>query len=455
MAVFRSVLRCARNQCLIFSSHKLLLGSIPTPLIPRTLESVIVRNFADLKVKDDIEMCPITSLEDNKRLAEMGLSQSPELLDKIVAHILSKDYRVQKIPLMLNKKLSPISIGDAGKKRHRYGLPEEVTIGKYNPSDYNLIDSNLTKLLGKLNLGDQRVTVIKELFKHSDEEFHLEKANVLGSFLSRGLPVLRLPCEVYHKSTIFQNNIFLKAKAKAPFSEEEDFKIKSLVKYNEDNNRGRYSGLGKLARELGRQESSITTRMIHLFEAYPAKGRFDREENREIMVALIDFIGEGGHRKMLEYPFGTEHQAWVTLSEKLERPRASLYKHYSKFIKPKLTNYVNGVDESKDMTLLLIQACVENNWVYSQDIDCDELIKDQRFEGTTVTQLRRYYHTAKGNTKKKYLEIKEHEVTSEFILKSYLNERTQGKKHTRKMFNQLVQDYEDLRSDSTSKRVNK
>ena len=104
MAVFMSVLRCARIQSSIISSQKPLLGSLPSlcishdttsrsqlvrrlssltlsgdprlPLIPQTLDPVTVRNFADLKIKDDIEICPITSLEDNKRLAEMNLSQS-------------------------------------------------------------------------------------------------------------------------------------------------------------------------------------------------------------------------------------------------------------------------------------------------------------------------------------------------------------------------------------------
>ena len=70
-----------------------------------------------------------------------------------------------------------------------------------------------------------------------------------------------------------------------------------------------------------------------------------------------------------------------------------------------------------------------------------------------MTQLANYYQNAKNETKKKYAEIKDHEVTSEFILRRYLNERTQGKtKH--KMVKQLVQDYEDLRSDSTSKSMN-
>ena len=72
--------------------------------------------------------------------------------------------------------------------RHLYGLPEEVKVGKYNASDYNLIDSNLSTLFSKeLKLKDQKDAVIKELFKHSDEELHLEKVNVLGSFLGRGL----------------------------------------------------------------------------------------------------------------------------------------------------------------------------------------------------------------------------------------------------------------------------
>ena len=50
------------------------------------------------------------------------------------------------------------------------------------------------------------------------------------------------------------------------------------------------------------------------------------------------------------------------------------------------------------------------------------------------------------NTKEKYPEIRDHEVTCEFILRRYLNERTTGKK-TFKIAKQLVQDYEDLRSD--------
>ena len=190
MTVFRSVLRCVRIQSSLFSSQ--LVRGLSTltnsgdprlPLIPQTLDPVLVRNFADLKIKDVIEICPITSLEDNKRLAEMNLSQSPKLLDKIVAHILKKDYMVQKMPLMLNKKL----LGKTFAKIKTLNVPVEVKIGKYNASDFNLIDFNQTELLRELKLEDQKEAVIKELFKHSDEELHLEKVNVLGSFLGRGL----------------------------------------------------------------------------------------------------------------------------------------------------------------------------------------------------------------------------------------------------------------------------
>ena len=113
---------------------------------------------------------------------------------------------------MLNKKLTTSSFTVANTRRHMYGLPEEVKIGKYNASEYNLIDSNLSQLLRELKLEVQKEAVIKELFKHSDEELHREKANVLGSFLSRGLPELRLPCEVYYKSFTVSNKIFFNAK---------------------------------------------------------------------------------------------------------------------------------------------------------------------------------------------------------------------------------------------------
>ena len=86
-----------------------------------------------------------------------------------------------------------------------------MKIGKYNSRDYNLIDSSLSELLRELKLEDLKEAVIKELFKHSDEKLHHEKSNVLGSFLSRGLPDLRLPCEVYLKSTTLQSKIFLNA----------------------------------------------------------------------------------------------------------------------------------------------------------------------------------------------------------------------------------------------------
>ena len=125
-----------------------------------------------------------------------------------------------------------------------------MKIGKYNSRDYYLIDSSLSELLRELKLEDLKEAVIKELFKHSDEELHLEKANVIGSFLGRDLLDLRLPCEVYYKSSILQNKIFLNAKA--PFSEEEEDKIMSLIKYNKYNNRTKFAGVSKLARELGR-----------------------------------------------------------------------------------------------------------------------------------------------------------------------------------------------------------
>merc|ERR1712079_389924 len=142
----------------------------------------------------------------------------------------------------------------------------------------------------------------------------------------------------------------------------------------------------------------------------------------------MDFIGDGGHQKILEYPFGSTHPVWETLSEKLERPKKTLYEHFLHFIKARLTNHVHGVDEDQDTTLLAVEACVDNNWVYLQDIDWDKLINDQRFEGKTGTQLRQYYRAVKRSTMRKYPEIKYHEVTSEFILRRYLNERTQGKK---------------------------
>ena len=396
-----------------------------------------------------IEMCPITSLDDNKRLAEMHLSQSSELLDKIVAYILDKDYMVQKTPLMLNKKLKfSNSIKEGKLRRQKSGFPEGMKIGKYNARDHYLIDSSLTELLRELKLEDQKKDIIKELFKHSDEELHLEKSNVLGSFLSRGLPDLRLPIEVYYKSTTLMNKIFLNANA--PYSKEEDDKIMSLVKYNKDNSRTKYAGVQNLARELGRSYSSVSNRMTDLDEAYPAKrGEKERGEIREIMVVLMDSIGEGGHQKMLDYHFGPSHHVWESLSDKLKRPKKTIYQQFCRFIKPKLINYVNGFDEDQDTTLLLVQACVENNWDYTEQIDFGKLIKDKRFKGTTERQLKLCYSNTKGDAKKKYPEITDLKLTSEFILKRYLNERTHFRKKPRKIALQLVQDYEDLRSNST------
>ena len=36
---------------------------------------------------------------------------------------------------------------------------------------------------------------------------------------------------------------------------------------------------------------------------------------------------------------------------------------------------MNGFDEDQDTTLLLVQACVENNWDYTEQIDFGKLSK--------------------------------------------------------------------------------
>ena len=102
--------------------------------------------------------------------------------------------------------------------------------------------------------------------------------------------------------------------------------------------------------------------------------------------------------------------------------------------------YEHGI-ENVDFRAILVDYFIEKNIQFRNETNWSAIMEDERFKGTTPLYLQRQYCNLVGKVKKKYPEIEDDEITSQF-LKSYLDGIRKGQtKFEKGGFSRLIQDY--------------
>ena len=222
-----------------------------------------------------------------------------------------------------------------------------MKIGKFNPKDDECIKENMELLLESVNLSKDENKAKKEIFFLSVEDGHLQKINVIGLWLSQGLEVVRLPCDVAHRARLLY--LFTRNEE---FTEEED---KIILTFMETEGADTRHPWAALSTQLGRTRDSIRVYYKSILKHKNKKsGKFTAVEDKMVMKSVFE-----ADDNALENVVGTSHEVWVKLGEHLDRRPESVYNHWRLYIQLHLTRYSAGVYED-DIRDKLVDYCVNN-----------------------------------------------------------------------------------------------
>jgi len=96
-----------------------------------------------------------------------------------------------------------------------------------------------------------------------------------------------------------------------------------------------------------------------------------------------------------------------------------------------------------DFKETLINYMVDNNIMFGQEANWDEIVNNPLFHGTIPTYLCRTYGVVKANAIRKYPNISKNEVTS-VVMQKYLQERKIQKPLNRTDVDDLISSYRSL-----------
>jgi len=292
------------------------------------------------------------------------------VIDMMVEYILHRNILVSKVALDYN-----YSIVSANMSRmiERSEFPKildpTIKVLKFSPSDDATIEKNWKSLIhGELNLKEEKAK--REVFENVNEEEDIGlKSNIIGYFLSQGLPDVRLATDVFHRCRI------LKCFTRRSFTSEEDETILEFVKTN-----GRkFAQLGKL---LTRSRGSVRNRYELLALTDNSKGgtSYTLEDDRIILTELF-----AANRNILS-DGRIELRDWEKIGKMLQRNPKNVRHHFHGQVEPRLLRYHAG-NLVLDMKEVLIDHMVEQNMMHAQDVDWKELVKLPKFAGCNARYL--------------------------------------------------------------------
>ena len=167
-------------------------------------------------------------------------------LDIFVSHILAMDIMVTKVALETNVSvfrgnLKLISRADLPKD-----LDPELKVGRFSVRDNEIILENWSHLKNQTSkqLQLDENDAIKAIFEDTNKDQGLKK-NIVGYFLSQGLPDTRLATEVFQRARI------LLSSRKGNFTPEEDQIILDFV----EKEGKKWAALTKLLKIVGRSSA--------------------------------------------------------------------------------------------------------------------------------------------------------------------------------------------------------
>ena len=404
-------------------------------------------NSACTSASSAVPCCNILDLDINKEILRSDLDHG--FLNKSVKIVLSENIHVPKVSLL---SVSRIRRDFDGKFNFvKKYLHETIKVGYFTPLDKALIVGNTEALLDNLSVTCRKKNnVLKEIFSTNDEdEYHLEKIHILGLYLSQGMKDIRLPCDVFQTARI------LHLSNKDNFSDKEDEIIKKYMN-NESHNLST-TPYADLSKKLNRSASSIQSRYnqilkvksksdvfcksscITIVKTSRSNKTYSKAENFKIMKAVFDVNKNVLKGKKMT----TTADVWKQLSVDLDRSPANICCHWNDFILKTLLRHQSDVLHI-DFREQLIEYCVENKIMFSKEANWDEIVSNPMFRGSTSSHLKRIYGTTRSNTKRKYPNIPDHEVTSETMSK-YLSERKVQSPKRKKDIEDLLMSFEELK----------
>ena len=413
----------------LFTNH------VPVFNISRTTVTVSAKNAKKIKV------CGIMDLKVHKEILKSDLETG--YLNKSVKFVLSKNIRVPEVALFCDftRIRRGIQHTDFNRKVYANKLPTDMKVGSYSPKDKFIIQENTKTLLDELQATKKTEEVFTDLFMKEDVEYYTEKLHILGLYFSQGMKDIRLPCEVF----LYARSLHLSNKEQ--FTKEEDEIIINFIKNKSSNTP--WSDLSKM---LDRTSKSVQSRFIdilqHSDKTTNIHQRYSNHENEQILEALFDSFGHN----LNDIKITNKNIVWKQLGEKFNRRPNNIYNHWYQFILPHLIHYEAGVMEV-DFKESLIDYCVDNNIMFAQEANWQEIVKNPQFVGTTASYLSSIYRDVRGLTKRKLKktseDIEDHEITTKTMQK-YLAEK---KPHPRRRtdIEYLVSSYEELRRSRNSK----
>ena len=335
------------------------------------------------------------------------IKQQNTTLDKVTLWILKKNIMVPAVSLKYSQKYYWSGDGRAVYRAVKEGsLPEEIKVGGYTPLDDEIMRGNLREITEAFKIDSKflkKKMFFDELFAKVkvDDTFYAEKVNIVGHFVAKGLQNERIASEVFKRCRL------LCSATTGSFSAEEDEIIMKFM--DEEEKDYKYPYL-ELSRRLHRTSHSVRDRYIdHLkHQDKEKRGHYSMEENKVIMEALLD------HNKNQMQLSVKDKDVIEALATRLNRPPENIIKHWFSFIQPLVTRHRAGVLDV-DFRHILINHCVENRILYSQDADWATISKDPKFKGTTSTYLSLVYKSVKNSTKRRYPTLTNAQVTSEAL----------------------------------------
>jgi len=368
-------------------------------------------------------------LEVNRKIYEEHLGDGP--MDTCVRWSLKKNFEVPAEILYCNFSVYSENLSNPifsnSYKSKRDALPGGIKVSKFTPKEQALIVKNADSMMREV--GYKEDADFKELlYGNVGDNYLTEKRNILGLTFSQGLSN-RLHCNVFHQLRILKSR-------KGKFSEEEnDF----IMKFMENNTS--LTPFLELSTNLNRTTANIKLHydkcLKHKDKTGDNRKRYTKEEDALIMEALFslnkNILKENNH--------SVGADVWNKLGKELNKRPANIHHHWNNFVHPTLVRYEAGVLDN-DIREVFFDYLVDNNIMFAQEANWNELAKNPLFPGTTPAYLSVTYNKIKIKAKLKYPNIEDKDFTSA-ILQRYFRE-TKRNKIRRKDIENLIDTYQDL-----------
>ena len=373
-------------------------------------------------------LCPLRDSETNKQIL---LSESDgSLLDTLSRQVLRENIQVPVLSLTYERKIPLNNLESLNLKQRFKDMPKEIKHGKFSPLENKIILKNLESLFLKAELP---VENLGEIFRDSipAEHLDLDKANVIDHYLSQDLGNLRLACEVFQRARSLTVR-----KVRRGFTAEED---KFILEFMTGEGLNLPRPWAELSTKLGKPRNSIYNRYKNIIR-YQDKEK-ERRYDKDIEI-IMNMLFVSNRNVFLDGKVNTS--VWEDLAKMIKRKPYKIRYQWLTIIEPVISRFQAGTLD-QDYTEDLIRHMVENNLSYSQDVQWAEIAQLSKFRGVSNYFLQNKFSTVRANTRKKYPELSEAEVTSQVILK-YLETRDKKVKYRNKISREeaIISCYENL-----------